>query len=343
MDMLDVIAQSHGGRGVQVLGAKFGLTERETRAAIDQLAPAVMAGIRRQLQSGPDGVTGVVKAIATGNHGRYLDRDDDGIVDDGNAILGHVFRSKDVSRGVADRAAAASGVSADILRKMLPVVTAMVMGGLSQQLMGAPTGTDPAEAARPNRRVSTGRTVQSPQSRTAQPARAPAPAPAKVTTSRSTGSKATAAPRPAPAPTPPPGKVASRTVQPVPAPPVRTGAAPQPARSPAPAPEAGGIGGLLGQLLGGGGPGAGSAGGGGIGGLLGQLVGGGNAGGGSAGGGGIGDLLQGILGGNADPGARAQATQSIGDLLSGLLGGGTPRGNDADSLLDAVTRSRTGR
>ncbi len=88
MDMLDVIAQSHGGRGVQVLGGRFGLSERETRAAIDQLAPAVMAGIRRQIQSGPDGVTGVVKAIATGNHGRYLDRNDDGIVDDGNAFSG---------------------------------------------------------------------------------------------------------------------------------------------------------------------------------------------------------------------------------------------------------------
>jgi hypothetical protein len=337
MDMLDVIAQSHGGRGVQVLGAKFGLTERETRAAIDQLAPAVMAGIRRQLQSGPDGVTGVVKAIATGNHGRYLDRDDDGIVDDGNAILGHVFRSKDVSRGVADRAAAASGVSADVLRKMLPVVTAMVMGGLSQQLMGAQTGAGSAAAARPNQRVSTGRAAQSTQSKTAQPA----PAPARVSASRSTGSKATSTSRPAAIPTPPAGKVTPRAAQPVQAPPVRTGTAPQPAR--APAAEAGGIGGLLGQLLGGGGAGAGAAAGGGIGGLLGQLVGGGSAGGGSTGGGGIGDLLQGILGGNAEPGARAQATQSIGDLLSGLLGGGTPRGNDADSLLDAVTRSRTGR
>ncbi|MCW5715018.1 MAG: DUF937 domain-containing protein [Bauldia sp.] len=342
MDMLDVIARSHGGRGVQVLGAKFGLTERQTRAAIDQLAPAVMAGIRRQLQSGPDGVAGVVKAIATGNHGRYLDRDDDGIVDDGNAILGHVFKSKDVSRGVADRAATASGVSADVLRKMLPVVTAMVMGGLSQQLMGAEVTASPA-VARPNRRGSTGRASQSTQSRTAQPA--PAASAPRVTTSRSTGSKATSSVRPAAIPTPPPGRVASRSAQPVQAPPVRAGAAPQQPTQAA-APDAGGLGGLLGQLLGGGqGTGAAAAGGGGLGGLLGQLVGGGSAGGAAAGGGGggIGDLLQGILGGNAQPEARAQATQSIGDLLSGLLGGGTPRGNDADRLLDAVTRPRTGR
>ncbi|MGV8840257.1 MAG: DUF937 domain-containing protein, partial [Bauldia sp.] len=199
MDMLDIIARSHGGRGMQVLGAKFGLTERQTRAAVDQLAPAVMAGLRREVQSGPDGAAGLIKAIATGNHQRFLDGDD-GIVDDGNAILGHVFKSKDVSRGVADRAAAASGVSADVLRKMLPVVTAMVMGGLSEQLIGvqpttkaaattAPasrstskstgTGTQKTTPAAPQARVSTARTSQSraAQASSTRPA-APAPAPA---------------------------------------------------------------------------------------------------------------------------------------------------------------------
>lgn len=203
MDMLDVIAQSHGGRGMQVLGAKFGLTERQTRDAVDQLAPAVMAGIRRGVQSGPDGVSGLLKAIATGNHQRYLDGDD-GIVDDGNAILGHVFKSKEVSRGVAAQAAAASGVSPDILRKMLPVVTAMVMGGLSQQLIGAQPA---AAAAAPPRSTS-----RSTGSRTGTRPAAPAPQPAKVTTSRTTQSKSVQSPaaRPgaAPAPTPAPAKVA---------------------------------------------------------------------------------------------------------------------------------------
>ena len=52
---------------------------------------------------------------------------------DGSSILGHVFGSKDVSRAVAGRAAEQTGIGADVLKKMLPVVATMVMAGLSKQ------------------------------------------------------------------------------------------------------------------------------------------------------------------------------------------------------------------
>jgi hypothetical protein len=52
---------------------------------------------------------------------------------DGNAILGHVFGSKDVSRQVASRASERTGIDPSILKKMLPLVAAMVMGGLSRK------------------------------------------------------------------------------------------------------------------------------------------------------------------------------------------------------------------
>jgi len=42
-------------------------------------------------------------------------------VQDGNGILGHIFGSKDVSREVAARASAQSGVGADVLKKLLPI------------------------------------------------------------------------------------------------------------------------------------------------------------------------------------------------------------------------------
>ena len=41
--------------------------------------------------------------------------------------------SKEVSRQVASHASQQTGVSSDILKKMLPVVATMVMGGLSKQ------------------------------------------------------------------------------------------------------------------------------------------------------------------------------------------------------------------
>lgn len=321
MDMLEVVARSHGGRGMQLLGVKFGLTERQTRAAVDQLAPTIMAGIRRQIRSGPDGVSGLLSALAKGNHGRYLDSDD-GIIDDGNAILGHVFGSKDVSRGVADKAAAASGVSPAVLRKMLPVVSAMVMGALSQQVLGD--------------RVATGAPArgQTPRARAGRPSRSTRPTRSSPSEADSEPQTAQAAPAAA---TPEAGGLGGLLGQLLGGGGSNTGGSQ----------SGGGLGGLLGQLVGGGGSGSGTGQGtgGGLGDLLGQLVGGGSGGGsaGSSGGGGLGDILQGLFGSDAKPEVRSQATQSIGGLLSGLLGGGTSSGDDADRLLDSLTSSRTGR
>src|SRR5690606_5442092 len=72
-----------------------------------------------------------------GNHARYLDNPgtlaQPGAVDDGNGILGHVFGSRDVSRQVAARASAQTGISADILKRLLPLVATMVMASFAKQ------------------------------------------------------------------------------------------------------------------------------------------------------------------------------------------------------------------
>jgi hypothetical protein len=139
MDLIDIIGQGQGGEGFAELAQRFGLSDDQARAAVEQLAPAVMAGIRRNSQTA-GGVSDLVQALATGDHQRYLDGSDAGIADDGNAILGHVFGSKDVSRGVAANAAQLSGVGSGILKQMLPVVAAMVMGALARKITGTGRG-----------------------------------------------------------------------------------------------------------------------------------------------------------------------------------------------------------
>jgi hypothetical protein len=47
---------------------------------------------------------------------------------DGNGILGHILGSKDVSRQVAAQASARTGIGADVLKKMLPLVATLAMG-----------------------------------------------------------------------------------------------------------------------------------------------------------------------------------------------------------------------
>lgn len=136
MGLLQEVLNAQNGGSVRNLAQSFGLREEQVAAALNQLVPALASGLHHNTQS-PDGLSSLASALDTGNHQRYADdpatltRPE--TVDDGNGILGHLFGSKDTSREVAARAATRSGVSADILKRMLPVVAAMVMGQLSRR------------------------------------------------------------------------------------------------------------------------------------------------------------------------------------------------------------------
>lgn len=76
-------------------------------------------------------------ALAGGQHQGYVN-DSSSLaraetIADGNEILGHIFGSKDVSRQVASRVAAQTGIGESVLKGMLPVVAAMMMGSMSKQ------------------------------------------------------------------------------------------------------------------------------------------------------------------------------------------------------------------
>lgn len=136
MNILDTILSTGNGSAVRQLGAQFGLDEQQTTAALAALAPALAAGLQRNLQT-PDGLGSLTSALAGGTHEQYLDDParlaNAASVADGNGILGHVFGSKDVSRAVADRAAAQTGISAGVLKQLLPLAATLVMASLARR------------------------------------------------------------------------------------------------------------------------------------------------------------------------------------------------------------------
>jgi hypothetical protein len=142
MNMLEALLGDQAGGAVDQLSRQFGLDSSQTSSALGALLPAVAAGFQRNASS-PSGLEALLGALGSGRHGQYADDlqslAQPGTVDDGNGILGHIFGSKDVSREVARRASAQSGVGTDVLKQMLPVVAAMMMGAMSKrQFGGAP-------------------------------------------------------------------------------------------------------------------------------------------------------------------------------------------------------------
>lgn len=149
MNVLEAILNTQGGAAAREAGRAVGLSPDQTSAALSAIVPALAAGLQKNAAQ-PAGLDALVGALARGGHGRYLDdvsalgRVD--TVSDGNAILGHILGSKDVSRAVAARAASQTGIGADVLKKLLPVAATLVMASLAKQ-QGRAAGGASAGAA----------------------------------------------------------------------------------------------------------------------------------------------------------------------------------------------------
>ena len=144
MNILDAIVNAQDGAAVQQLGSQVGLAPAQATAALSALMPALAGGFQRNIQS-QGGLESLTAALASGNHGQYIDNPtslaDQSAVTDGNGILGHLLGSKDASREVASRAAAQTGLSSDVLKRMLPLAATLMMGAFSKQSGNASSTT----------------------------------------------------------------------------------------------------------------------------------------------------------------------------------------------------------
>ena len=139
MNILDTIMRAQDGGSVRQIGAQLGLPDEQAAAALAAVVPALSAGFQRNLQN-PEGLGSLMSALTRGQHQQYFNDPTTlgapGAVAEGNGILGHVFGSKDVSREVASRAAAQTGLSADVIKRLLPLAATLMMGAFSKQRSG---------------------------------------------------------------------------------------------------------------------------------------------------------------------------------------------------------------
>jgi len=148
MNLAEMILNQNGGAIVEQLAGQLGIGSQDARRAAEQVLPKLARGVQRNA-SQPAGLEALLGALKGGSHQRYFDHPEElgssATVADGNAILGHLLGSKDVSRNVAGHAASETGVDASLIKKMLPMLAAAAMGALSKQTAGggslAPVGS----------------------------------------------------------------------------------------------------------------------------------------------------------------------------------------------------------
>jgi hypothetical protein len=132
MDINDLLAQMGG---LQSVARELGVSENQAAAGAATLLPALLGGFKKQAQAQPTGLEGLGGLLGQLGGGGLLDEvlsPQPTNVSRGNDVLGSIFGSKEVSRAVAQNAASRSGLDADVLKKMLPMLAMMVAGFMAK-------------------------------------------------------------------------------------------------------------------------------------------------------------------------------------------------------------------
>jgi hypothetical protein len=140
MQITDILAQTGG---LQSMARELGISEAQAASGAAALAPALLGGFKKQAQAQPGGLEGLGGLLGRLGGGGLLDNvlgQEPTDVHQGNAVLGEIFGSKDVSRAVAQNASAQSGLDPSVLKKMLPILAMLVAGYMAKQGRGAGAG-----------------------------------------------------------------------------------------------------------------------------------------------------------------------------------------------------------
>jgi hypothetical protein len=144
MQITDILAQMGG---LQSMARELGVNEAQAVTGAEALIPAILGGFKKQTQAQPTGLEGLGGLLGQLGGGSLLDQvlaPQPTDVNAGNAVLGQIFGSKDVSRTVAQNAASQSGLSPELLKKMLPMLAMLVAGYMAKQGGGAQAQAAPS-------------------------------------------------------------------------------------------------------------------------------------------------------------------------------------------------------
>jgi hypothetical protein len=128
-----------GMGGIAQMAKELGIDEKTVAAGAAALAPAVLGGFKQQAASGGlDGLVGMLGGMGGGGLLDAVLSPQATPVGQGNQVLGQIFGSPDVSRAVAGQASANTGIPADLLKKMLPMIAMAAAGFMAKSASAAP-------------------------------------------------------------------------------------------------------------------------------------------------------------------------------------------------------------
>lgn len=132
----DLMQEAQANAMGSLMAKEFGLSADQQAKAFEALMPAFWLGMRKNAAD-PFGVAAFWQSLGGGQYKSYFDNPFAALSPsaqvDGNHLLERLFGSPEVAKAVALQAEAATGIAQDVIRRMMPVMANMMMGGLQRQ------------------------------------------------------------------------------------------------------------------------------------------------------------------------------------------------------------------
>lgn len=133
----DILQNAQGGQAINNLAKQFGLSPEQAQAAVQALIPALSAGLAK-CATQPGALGSIISAIRDPDHQASYSSpaaaQSPTAVQKGNDALSQIFGSSHIVQQIAQQASRVTGLRADLLVQMLPVIASVVLGGLAASL-----------------------------------------------------------------------------------------------------------------------------------------------------------------------------------------------------------------
>ncbi len=136
-DLSELLQAAHGGDAVATLAQKFGISPDQANAALAALSPALAQGLQNHMQN-PEGLSQILGHLSDPAHqAAYGDAaavDAPAASSAGGDLLGQIFGGSANVEQIVQHIGQETGLSPDLLNKLMPVVASMTMGGVAKSL-----------------------------------------------------------------------------------------------------------------------------------------------------------------------------------------------------------------
>jgi hypothetical protein len=132
----DLMLEAQKGAFAQAMTKEFGLSYNEQSKAFEAMMPAFWQGMRRSAAD-PFGVAAFWQQVGAGQYGTYFENPLAALSPsaraEGDGMLEKMFGSPEIAKAVALQVEATTGIAHDVIRRMMPVMANLMMGGVERQ------------------------------------------------------------------------------------------------------------------------------------------------------------------------------------------------------------------